>query len=112
MVVHTLRIRCLLDNLSTCSFFCQYPFTHRHFYTLPLYRRSHRSIYGFLSAYSTAAAIGMSTVNTTTRLDALRRLMQRKENDVTAYVVPSEDQRECTAYRCWHMFLDSPSSLF
>ncbi|KAI0682934.1 Creatinase/aminopeptidase [Cytidiella melzeri] len=31
-------------------------------------------------------------VNTTKRLNALRELMRNKENDVTAYVVPSEDQ--------------------
>ncbi|KAJ3476796.1 hypothetical protein NLI96_g10907 [Meripilus lineatus] len=37
-------------------------------------------------------AIGAQTVNTTTRLEALRKLMVLPENNVTAVVVPSEDQ--------------------
>ncbi|KAI0341347.1 Creatinase/aminopeptidase [Trametopsis cervina] len=34
----------------------------------------------------------VQTVNTSARLNALRELMKKRENNVTAYVVPSEDQ--------------------
>lgn len=37
---------------------------------------------------------GTQTINTSERLAKLRELMRQKENDVNAYVVPSEDQRE------------------
>ena len=40
------------------------------------------------------------TVDTTTRLNALRELMRKPENDVSAYVVPSEDQRELLCRSC------------
>ena len=39
-------------------------------------------------------AIGTQTVDTTTRLSALRKLMSKEEHNVTAVVIPSEDQRE------------------
>ncbi len=39
-------------------------------------------------------AIGTQTVDTTARLLALRKLMVRDETDVTAVVIPSEDQRK------------------
>lgn len=39
-------------------------------------------------------AIGTQTVDTTARLVALRKLMVAGENNVTAVVIPSEDQRE------------------
>ncbi len=39
------------------------------------------------------------TVNTTKRLQALRQLMSKPENDVKAYVIPSEDQRWCCPKR-------------
>lgn len=50
-------------------------------------------IYCFLSTMAS------QTVNTTKRLDALRQLMAKPENDVTAYVIPSEDQRQCPCSR-------------
>lgn len=43
---------------------------------------------------STMGALATQTVSTTKRLEALRLLMQKPENNVNAYVVPSEDQRE------------------
>ncbi|KAI0084760.1 Creatinase/aminopeptidase [Irpex rosettiformis] len=48
-----------------------------------------RRVYSSLF-YSTAATA--MTVDTTSRLNALRELMKKPENNVTAYVVPSEDQ--------------------
>jgi hypothetical protein len=45
---------------------------------------------------SVMGAVGRHTVNTTERLAALRELMARSEHDVGAFVVPSEDQRECS----------------
>ena len=39
-------------------------------------------------------AIGTQRVDTTARLAALRELMAKEENNVDAFVVPSEDQRE------------------
>ena len=45
-------------------------------------------------------ALATQTVSTTKRLEALRLLMQKPENNVNAYVVPSEDQRKsCTFQR-------------
>lgn len=43
-------------------------------------------------------AIGTQTVDTTSRLLALRKLMVRDGTDVTAVVVPSEDQRESCSF--------------
>ena len=40
-----------------------------------------------------AAAAAVQKVDTTSRLTRLRELMGKPENDVTAYVIPSEDQR-------------------
>jgi hypothetical protein len=39
--------------------------------------------------------MGFQTVNTTERLAKLRELMSQQEYNVDAYVIPSEDQREC-----------------
>lgn len=44
---------------------------------------------------STMGALGRHTVNTTERLTALRKLMAQNEPALGAFVVPSEDQREC-----------------
>ncbi len=46
---------------------------------------------------ATMGAQAAHTVNTTKRLEALRQLMSTTENDVTAYVIPSEDQRTWVA---------------
>lgn len=40
-------------------------------------------------------AKGTHTVDTTVRLQNLRRLMRQGDINVDAYVVPSEDQRTC-----------------
>jgi hypothetical protein len=45
---------------------------------------------------STMGVIGTQTVNTTDRLAALRKLMA--ERNIDAYIVPSEDQRRCSAH--------------
>ena len=42
---------------------------------------------------STMGAPALQKTDTTQRLEALRNLMKKPENDVTAYVIPSEDQR-------------------
>lgn len=39
-------------------------------------------------------AIGTQTVDTTARLAALRKYMIKEDHNVTAVVVPSEDQRK------------------
>jgi hypothetical protein len=39
-------------------------------------------------------AVGTQMVDTSARVAALRELMAKKENNVDAFVVPSEDQRE------------------
>lgn len=56
------------------------------------YRTHHlpRTPFRFIA---TMGAKATATVDTTKRVEALRELMRRKEYDVTAYVVPSEDQR-------------------
>ena len=50
---------------------------------------------------ATMGAQATHTVNTTRRLEALRQLMSTPENDVTAYVVPSEDQRAWVGWELW-----------
>ncbi|KAI0796341.1 Creatinase/aminopeptidase [Irpex lacteus] len=72
---------CRTDMLSRIRLAVRLPYlTHRPPSSL-------RTLSG--STYSTATAM---TVNTTARLHALRELMRKPKNDVTAYVVPSEDQ--------------------
>ena len=46
------------------------------------------------SLLTVMGALATQTVNTTKRLEALRLLMHKPENNISAYVVPSEDQRE------------------
>ena len=45
------------------------------------------------SLLSTMGAPALQKVDTTNRLESLRKLMKEPEYDVTAYVIPSEDQR-------------------
>lgn len=47
---------------------------------------------------TTMGARATQTVDTAGRLQALRELMRKAENNVNAYVVPSEDQRKSS--RC------------
>lgn len=53
---------------------------------------SRRLFVGAPRLFTTMGA-NVQTVNTSKRLQALRQLMSNPDNDVTAYVVPSEDQR-------------------
>jgi len=48
-------------------------------------------------------AIGTQMVDTTARVAALRELMAKQENNVDAFVVPSEDQRELFGYHQYEM---------
>lgn len=43
-------------------------------------------------------AIKTRTVNTTERLAKLRELLKKPENNVKAFIVPSEDQRRHTQH--------------
>ena len=62
-------------------------------------RRATRS---FTSVINMTGAVSQ-TVNTTKRLAGLRELMNREDNLVKAYIVPSEDQRP---YPSWHPPID------
>ena len=44
--------------------------------------------------FADMGAIGTQTVDTTARLAALRKYMIKEDHNVTAVVVPSEDQRK------------------
>ncbi|KAF5383143.1 hypothetical protein D9615_005019 [Tricholomella constricta] len=61
-------------------------------------RRSTRSLFPFIhqgrqrASIQTMGAAGQHMVDTSKRLAGLRELMARKEHDVQAFVVPSEDQ--------------------
>jgi hypothetical protein len=54
---------------------------------------------------------GTQTVDTTMRLVALRELMNQGENSVKAYIVPSEDQRECVLQDRNHLPISRENNL-
>jgi hypothetical protein len=45
------------------------------------------------------------TVNTTERLQALRKLMAQENHDVNAVIIPSEDQRALQTNHAWTRLL-------
>jgi len=55
--------------------------------------------YGFYCSLSTMGSTGTQTVDTTNRLAALRKHMA--EHNVSAYIVPSEDQRKSLGTFDW-----------
>lgn len=57
--------------------------------------------HGPYRSLSTMGAIGTETVDTTNRLAALRKLMA--EHNVSAYIVPSEDQRKSLGSSDWRL---------
>lgn len=50
------------------------------------------------SSLASMGAIGTGRVDTSERLARLRALMQRQDVNVGAFVVPSEDERECDPF--------------